>query len=475
MDHKQSLDALFKAKSIAILGASSKAGKLGHRVVENAKAMDFSGEIYPVNPGSKEILGLKCYKSLEEISGKVDIAVMVLNAEECIKAAEEIARRRDRIGDINGVVVISSGFSEMGDETGRSREKALLAPLLERGIRVIGPNCLGIIDTYHGVNTTFEIGNCPKGGVSIVSQSGAFAQSCLRSTEALGTIGINKFVAMGNMKDVDVSELIEYLGDDARTNVIALYLEGTKDARKLMTTAAEVTKRKPIVSMKPGKTELGSRAAQSHTGSIAGSFAMYKGAFRQAGIVQTFDVPEFYHTIAAMDKTPLPKGNRVCVLTVVGGPGTICIDELMSSGVAELAKLSPETKTGLKKILAPTANIGLLDGYIDMTGSVNEEIHHEVFKILIADPQIDAIIFITPPPTFLDAELLANKIVSAYQSFPEAERKTLLSVFVNGFSAADCRKILEKNSMPTLEYPDTAAKVMTNMIRYSQYRSKNSK
>jgi len=472
MNSRTSLDALFKAESIAIIGASSKPGKPGNQIVRFAMEMESSGVIYPINPGSEEILGLKCYKTLSDVPGKVDIVVIVLHAEECIKGAYEIAERRDKKGDVAGVVIVSGGFSERGDEEGREREKALLAPLLERGIRVIGPNCQGIIDTYQGINTTFDVGNYRKGGVSVLSQSGAFAVSYLMWAEPLGLLGLNKFAAMGNMKDVNAMELLNYLADDEKTNVIALYLEGTKDARELIDTTAEVTKKKPVVTLKPGRTELGSRAAQSHTGSIAGSFDMYKGAFRQAGVIQAFDVPEFYHTVAALDKMPLPKGNRICVLTVVGGPGTLCVDELMSSGEVELAHLSEETKTHLREILAPTANVCQPDGYIDMTGSVSEELHKEVFKTVLSDPNIDGIVYLTTPPAFLDEELLAKNIVATYNSFPKEERKPLLSVFLFGPTVVKCRKIMEEAGMPTLEYPDTAAKVMVNMVRYSKYRAR---
>jgi len=469
----RSLDGLFKAEGIAIIGASSKVGKPGNKIVEYALEMDFKGEIYPINPGADKIMGLQCYKDLESIEGKVDIVVVVLHSDECVVAAQKIAKRRDERGDISVVVVVSGGFSEKGDDEGRDREKALLEPLLSRGIRVVGPNCQGIIDTYQGINTTFDVGQYPKGGLSVITQSGAFAVSYLMWAHPLGLLGLSKFVSVGNMKDVSAIDLLNYFADDESTKVIALYLEGASEARKLIETAAAVSKKKPIITMKAGRTALGGRAAQSHTGSIAGSFDMYKGAFRQAGVIQTFNVPEFYHTAAAFSKMPVPKGNRVCVLTVVGGPGTLCVDELISSGVVELATLSEETKSRLREILAPTANVGKPDGYIDMTGSVSETLHQEVFKIVLSDKNIDGVIYLTTPPAFLDEEELARNIVAAYQSFPEAERKPVLSVLLYGYSVARGRKVMEAAGMPTLDYPDTAAQVMANMIRYSQYRSRN--
>ena len=274
------------------------------------------------------------------------------------------------------------------------------------------------------------------------------------------------------MTDVNAIDLMNYFAADESTRVIALYLEGTKEGRKLIETAAEVSKKKPVVALKAGRTKVGSVAAASHTASIAGSFEMYQGMFRQAGVIQALGVPEFYHTCAAFEKMPLPKGNRICVCTVVGGPGTLCVDELISSGTVELAKLSEETKNKLREILAPTANVGKPDGYIDMTGSVSEELHQEVFKIVLRDKNIDGVIYLTTPPAFLDEEALARNIIAGYQSFPSAERKPLLCVFGYGYTVSKCRKILEEAGIPTLEYPDIAAKVMINMVRYSQYKAR---
>jgi acyl-CoA synthetase (NDP forming) len=472
---KTSLDGLFKAEGIAIIGASSKKGKLGNQIVEFAKEMDFRGNIYPINPGSDSISGLKCYKTLNEIPGRIDIVAMVLNATECGDAAQKIAERKDEKGDISAVVVVTGGFSETGTEEGRLREKALLEPLISRGIRVIGPNCQGIIDTYHGINTTFDVGNYKKGGLSIISQSGALAVSFLMWGAPGSLLGLNKFVSLGNMSDVNVVDLMKYYAEDEQTNVIVLYLEGTRQGRELIETAAEVSKKKPVVAFKAGKTQTGSIAAASHTGSIAGSFEMYQGLFRQAGVIHALSVPEFYHTAAAFDKMPLPRGNKVCVLTVVGGPGTICVDELISSGIVELAKLSKETTNKLREILLPAANVGKPEGYIDMTGSVSEELHQEVFKIVLRDPNVHGMVYLTTPPAFLNEEALAKNIIAAYHSFPKEERKPVLSVFGYGYTVGKLRRIMEESGMPTLEYADIAAKVMANMIRYSQYRSRFNK
>ncbi len=465
------LDMLFNARGVAIIGASSVPGKPGNQIIQFALEMDYLGTIYPINPSSTTILGLKCYQNISAVPGPVDLVIVVLPALACVDAAKEIVARKKEKGDVAGVVVVSAGFSEYGPE-GRQREKELKEVLVSNGIRLVGPNCQGIIDTHSGVNTTFDVGRYPKGGLSFLAQSGAFSVSYLEWAHPLGLVGLNKFVSMGNMSDVNAIELIRYLGKDERTQVIALYLEGIANARELIEAAAEVSKRIPIVAFKSGKTELGSQAAQTHTGSIAGSDTIYDGAFRQAGVVRTSTVAEFYDTCRAFDKLPMLRGNRIYILTVVGGPGTICLDELSRSKHIRMAQIADETRKNLRAALAPTATVDRPQGYTDMTGAVNEELHQKVLKIVLQDPNIDGLIYLTTPPAFLDERKLAENIVAAYKSFPEERRKPLLSVLGYGYSVAEGRKIMEANGLPTLEYPDIAAKVMANMATYSQYRAR---
>jgi len=469
---RKSLDGLFNGRGVAIMGASAKKGKPGHSIVENLRAAGFTGNVYPVNAASESILGFQCYRSLEKITGRIDLVVMVLPADDCVEAARAIARRKDGKGDISAAVVVSAGFSELGTDQGRSREKALLDVLVPRGIRVVGPNCLGVMDTYSGVNTNFDIGAYRRGGLSIITQSGAFAVSYLKWAEPGRLVGLSKFVSLGNMSDVNVVELLGYLADDDRTSVIALYLEGTRQGRALVETAAHVSRKKPIVALKAGKTRIGSVAAASHTGSLAGRFEMYQGVFRQAGVVLAESVIEFYYTAAAFAKMPLPRGNSICVLTVLGGPGTLCVDELVSSGAVRLARLSEKTKSELRAILIPAANIGKPEGFIDTTPSFTEAQHREVLKIVLGDPAVSGVIYLTTPPLFMDEDALAENIIAAYESFAPEERKPLLSVIGFGSSVPRLRNRMEEAGMPTIEYPDIAAKVMINMVRYSRYKSR---
>lgn len=470
---KGGLSGLFNARSIAIVGASPKRDKPGNQIVRYAQAMDFNGQIYPVNPTQETIEGLKCYKSIMDIPGRLDLIVLIVGADECVKMAREIARRRDEKGDVNGIVVNSGGFSEGGGAKGLAREKAMLEPLQARGIRVIGPNCLGIMDQYSGVNTTFDVPPYLKGGVSIISQSGAIAASLLTWARDMELFGLSKFLTVGNMADVHMDEALEFLGNDENTKVIALYIEGIKQGRRFVEAARKVSQTKPVVAYKSGRTVHGSGAAHSHTGAIAGNDKIYDGAFRQAGVIRTTTLAEFYYTVCAMSKQPLPRGNRVCVLTVIGGPGTICIDSLLATGVVEMACLSDYTKNHLRKILAPTAVIGEPQGYVDLTASVTKEMHEEIIQTILADDGVDGLIYLNTPPPYLGDEKLVESILKGYNSFPMEERKPLLCVFTFGTNVAVLRRHFERGGIPTMEFPDVAASVMANMIRCGAWMKKS--
>ena len=467
----EDLDKMFNAEGFAVIGASSVRGKAGNQIIEFALEMDYKGTIYPINPTSETILGLKCYENIRDVPGQVDVVAVVLPAPACLEAAKEIVERKKVKGDVTGVVVVSAGFSEHSPE-GEQREKELLEILSPHGIRLVGPNCQGILDTYTGVNTSFDVGGYPKGGVAVIAQSGAFSASYLEWAHPLELVGLSKFASLGNMADIDVIEFLRYLEKDERTRVISLYLEGTPKARELIETAAEVSKTKPIVVMKTGKTHLGSQAAITHTGSIAGSDEIYDGVFRQAGVIRASTMMEFYDTCRAFGKLPLPKGNRIYILTVVGGPGTICLDELSVKKEIQITRLSEKTKRDLKEALAFTASVERPVGYTDMTGAVSEALHQDVIKMVLSDENVDGVIYLTTPPAFLDQRALAENIVAAYKSFPKEERKPFLSVIGYGYAVAECRKIMEANDLPTLEYADIAAQVMTNMVRYVEYKNR---
>jgi acetate---CoA ligase (ADP-forming) len=466
------LNAFFKPKSVAIVGASSDPKKPGHTALKNLVSMGYQGKVFPVNPREDSILGFGCFKSVLDIPEPVDVCVLLVSADLTMQVAEELVQRRLLSGDVPAAVCMSSGFGELNTSEGRQREQDLVRTLRSASIRLIGPNCVGIIDAYSGFNTNFDIPSYPKGGVSILTQSGAFANSFLFWAERLRLLGISKFASIGNMADVSMSELLSFLKDDASTRVIAIYMEGFPNPREFFETAREVSAVKPIVAMKTGKSDIGSTAALSHTGSVAGSDAIYDGAFKQAGIIRAGTILEFYDTLRAFAKQPVPEGNRVSVLTHMGGPGTICIDEISTMPQLQMAKFSPETQKALKSICAPMANIGHPDGYVDLTASHYEKLHRQVLQILFQDKNIDMVLQILAPSAFLNQTLLVKEIAQACLSRPCG--KTFLNAVTFGEFAREARQSLEDAGMPTFEYPDMLARVAGNMATYAAFRKSHS-
>ncbi len=472
MGQISSLDAFFRPKSVAIVGASSDPKKVGNTAFKNLIAMGYQGKIFPINPREESILGHRCYKNMLEIPEPVDACVLLVSADLTMQVAQELVQRKSKHNDVTAAICMSAGFGELGTPEGKKREHDLVQSLRSSGIRLIGPNCVGVFDTYSGFNTNFDIATYPKGGVSILTQSGAFANSFVFWAERMRLIGLSKFASIGNMADVTMGELLSYLKDDESTRVIALYMEGFSNPREFFEIAREVSAVKPIVVMKTGKSDIGSKAALSHTGSVAGSDAIYEGAFKQAGIIRARTILEFYDTVRAFAKQPVPTGNRVSILTHMGGPGTICMDELSATQELQLAKLSPETEKTLKSICAPMANIGHPDGYVDLTAAHYEKLHNQVLQILFQDKNIDMVLQILAPSAFLDQKLLVKEIAEACQA--QQGGKTFLNAVTFGEFAFNARQGLEDAGLPTFEYSDMLARVAGNMATYGAYRKAHS-
>lgn len=465
-------DAFFKPKSVAIVGASSDPKKPGHTALKNLVSMGYQGKVFPINPREDSILGFRCYKSMLDIPEPVDVCVLLVSADLTMQVADELVERKSRFDDVTAAVCMSAGFGELNTSEGKRRETDLVRTLRSASIRLIGPNCVGVFDTHSGFNTNFDISTYTKGGVSILTQSGAFAVSFLFWAERLRLIGISKFASIGNMADVSMSELLSLLKDDESTCVIGIYMEGFPNPREFFEVAREVSAVKPIVVIKTGKSDIGSKAALSHTGSVAGSDAIYDGAFKQAGIIRAGTILEFYDTIRALAKQPVPAGNRVSILTHMGGPGTICVDEISATKELQLAKLSPETEMALKSICAPMANIGHPDGYVDLTAAHYENLHNQVLQILFQDKNIDMVLQILAPSAFLDQKLLVKEIAEACRE--RQGGKTFLNAVTFGEFAYTVRQGLENAGMPTYEYSDMLARVAGNMANYSAYRKSHS-
>ena len=470
MQDVSALSVFFSPKSVAVVGASSDPKKPGNAALRNMISMGYKGRLFPVNPREKAILGLPCYKSVSEIPEPVELCILMVAAELTVPVAKELAERKTRFNDVKGAVCMSAGFGELATAEAGQREKDLVAVLRSASIRLIGPNCVGVMDTVSGFDTNFDIGAYPRGGISVITQSGAFGNSLLFASGTTGRVGLNKYVSVGNMADVQMAELLRFLKSDDSTRVIGIYLEGLSDPRGFFEAASEVATVKPVVVLKSGRSEMGSTAALSHTGAIAGADAIYDGAFRQFRLMRVRSVAEFYDTLRAFSKQPIPRGNRVGVLTHMGGPGTMCIDEISAHSDIKMASFTSETHAALKSILSPAANIGHPSGYIDLTAAHYENLHNQVLTLLFKDPNVDAVIQILAPSAFLDQALLAKEIVSAYESQGSAP-KPLLNVLTFGDFANDLRQGLEEASLPTFDYPDTVARVAANLSAYGAIRA----
>jgi acetyltransferase len=463
MQDVSQLEVFFRPKSVAVVGASSDPKKPGYTALKNMISLGFKGNIYPINPREESILDLQCYRSILEIKEPVEAVVLLVSAELSVLVAKDLAEKKERDKDIQVVVCMSAGFGELHTPDGIQRERDLVETLRAADIRLIGPNCLGVMDTVSGFNTNFDIGDYPGGGVSVLTQSGAFGNSLLMWSGMTGLIGLNKYVSIGNMSDVQMHELLEYWKNDDTTRVIGIYLEGLSNTRAFFDVAREVTAVKPVVILKSGSSEMGSTAALSHTGAVAGADAIYDGAFKQAGVIRARSVAEFYDTLRTFAKQPVPKGNRVAILTHMGGPGTICIDEISLTPGLKMAEFSQKTTAALKEIISPSANLGNPPGYLDLTAAHTERLHHDVLEIMFNDQGVDAVIQILAPSAFLDQKLLAREVAAAWNE-QGSVKKPLLNVVTFGDFASDLRNGLEAASLPTVDFPDLVARVTGNLV-----------
>jgi acyl-CoA synthetase (NDP forming) len=449
-----SLRQVFESRSVAVVGASKDPLKAGHQVVRSLLAAAYLGKVYPVNPNEREILGLPCYSSIAEIEEPLDLLVISLPGKAVISVMEEAAQR----GDVKGAVVLSGGFAETGIPE-RAEAQQQLAEIARRaGIRVFGPNCIGIMNPELKLVTGFHPGvSLVPGNVGYVTQSGALGGSLV--TLALSQpkpLGFARFGHVGNMCDVSNVELIEEYGNDPGIEVILVYLEGVKDGREFMRVAAQVTKKKPVLVLKVGRTETGSRATLSHTGTLAGADAVYGGAFAQCGVVRANTVHDLIAGAKAVSMLPKPGGNRVCVLTEAGGMGVISVDEVEAGGVLELAQMRRETCEKLTTLLPPMAMVCKPNGYVDMSAAAMAEAFGDALRLVLSDPSVDMVLLNSIPPTFLPAMDVAQAIVPVVEEFG----KPVATCFTVCEAMAETRRYLEENGIPTFDSPDYAVRAL---------------
>lgn len=463
----EAIDTFFKPASVAVIGASASAGKVGNIVLNNIvygskenaekkKVEGFKGNIFPINPKETEILGLKAYKSLQDVPGGVDMAVICIPPKGVVNAIEDCGNK-----GIKSVVIITAGFSETGEEGG-SVESDILEAAAKHGIRIIGPNCLGIISTFVDLNATFGDAVPRRGPISFVSQSGALCTSIIAySFEEY--LGFSNFISIGNKSDVDDSDLIEYFHRDPETKCIMLYIESLKDARDFFHRARPVVRDKPIVAFKSGYTEEGAKATSSHTGSIAGSDAAYEAAFKQAGIFRAKTLSQLFDSTRALAYQPVPEGENIAILTNAGGPGVLATDTAYTLGLT-MAELSDDTIEQLNKVCPPNWSHR---NPVDIIGDASTDRYNKCLQILMDAKEIDAVVLLLSPTAAADSFNIAHRIVDIQKT----SGKPMTVSFV-GMVAQDSENYLDYHGIPEIEYPERAVFAMHALMERMRFLKK---
>jgi acetyl coenzyme A synthetase (ADP forming)-like protein len=453
------LKLFFNPRSVAVIGASRKRGSIGGEIFHNLLSYGFDGPVYPVNPAAEVIQSVPAYKTVEAIPGAVDLAVIVVPAERVIETAESCGRK-----GVKALVVISAGFSETGKQ-GQENQAELVRVCRAAGMRLIGPNCMGIINTDAGVrlDATFAPGVPPTGRVGFSSQSGALGLAIIEHANSLG-LGISTFVSVGNKADISGNDLLRYWESDEGTHVILLYLESFGNPKKFSQIARRVGRQKPIVVVKSGRSAAGARATSSHTGAlIAASDVTVDALFRQAGVIRTDTLEELFDVASLLVNQPLPCGNRVAIITNAGGPGILCADTCEARGL-EVPVLNANSQQQLRAFLPPGAGIG---NPIDMIASAPAEHYGQTIKVVAADRNVDSLIVIFTPPLVTRAEDVAREIVDAIQR--SGANKPVLTVFLSAAAAPDA---LREANIPAYRFPETAAIALARAARYARWRER---
>jgi len=449
------LEEFFKPKSVAVIGASTSPDKLGYAVLENLVEGGYVdvGTIYPINPKADEILGQKVYPSVMDVPGEIDLAVVVIPYGYVPDVLEECGKK-----GIPAVVVISAGFREAGME-GLERELELVDIAKKYNIRLIGPNCLGIIDTFTPVNASFSAGTPPKGPMAFMSQSGALGTAILDWAQA-GRLGLAKFVSLGNKADVSEIDLLQAWVDDPDTNVIMMYSEGLPNGEEFIKVAREVTKKRPVVAIKSGVTKSGSRAVSSHTGSLAGSEQAYQAAFHQAGVLRARDMAGMFDMALALGYQPLLQDDRIAIITNAGGPGILATDALERSGMS-LARLEVETIQELEQYLPDAASAA---NPVDVLGDAKADRYQFALEVVSRDPNVDGIMVVLTPQAMTEIEGTANAVGELTQKID----KPVLACFMGEAKVQKGIRVLREYNVPNYSFPERASLAFESMSQYRE-------
>ena len=448
----QPLDVFFSPKTVAVVGATENQGSVGRTLLWNLVTSPFGGTVYPVNPKRPSVLGVKAYPSVSAIPEEVDLAVIVTPP----PSIPGIIRECGENG-VRGAIVISAGFKEIGPE-GAALEQKLKEEAEAANIRVIGPNCLGVMSPLTGMNATFATTIARPGSVGFISQSGALCTAVL-DWSLKEMVGFSAFVSVGSMVDVGWGDLIYHLGNDPKTRSIVIYMETIGNARSFLSAAREVALNKPIIVIKPGRSAAAAKAAASHTGALTGSDEVLDAAFRRCGVLRVNNIADLFYMAEVLSKQPSPRGPRLTIVTNAGGPGVLATDALITGG-GELAELTPETMEAYNAVLPPTWSH---NNPVDIIGDASPERYAKALEIAAKDKNSDGMLVILTPQAMTDPTQIAEQL----KPLAKQEGKPVLASWMGGVDVAAGEEILNRANIPTFPYPDTAARAFNYMWHYS--------
>ena len=449
---RRTLDVFFHPKNVAVIGATEAPRSVGRSIVSNLKNAPFPGAIYPVNPKHDVLLGLPCYRNIASVPEPVDLAVIATPA-----ATVPGVIRECSAADVPAAIIISAGFREIG-ERGAALETEILAEARRSGMRIVGPNCLGLMSPHSMLNATFASTMARPGHLGFISQSGALCTAILDWSRR-EMVGFSAFVSVGSMLDVGWGDLIQYLGDDPKTRSIVLYMESVGDARAFLSAAREVALSKPIIVIKPGRTQAAAKAAASHTGALTGQDDVLDAAFRRCGVLRVDTIAELFYLAEALDKQPRPRGPRLTIVTNAGGPAVLATDALLTSG-GELAELPAPIVEQLDAFLPPHWSH---QNPIDILGDASAESYAKAVDIAIKNPTSDGTLVVLAPQAMTDPSAVAQQLAA----LPNSSTKPLIASWMGGVDVAAGEAILNAAAIPAYPYPDSAAKVFQLMWRFS--------
>lgn len=452
------LEAIFDPQSVAVVGASPDPNRLGHQVLRNIVKHDYAGNIYPIHPKAKRVLGLQAYPSVLDVPDPIDLAVIVIPTEHVISVVEQCGEK-----GIKGLIIITAGFKEVGGE-GKKLERELLDTVRRYNMRMVGPNCLGVIDTVSKLNASFAALMPNAGEIAFMSQSGALCTAILDWSKNQG-MGFSRFVSLGNKSDIDEVALLQAWDQDPHSKVILAYLEGINDGQGFIAAARHITRNTPVIAIKSGVTEAGTRAASSHTGSLTGSENAYEAAFSQSGIIRARTMGELFDLATVFAYQPVMKGNQIAIVTNAGGPGIIATDATERSGSIKMATFTQETIARLQQDLPPTANVF---NPIDVIGDARSDRYRVAIRAALADPNVDGLVVLLTPQAGTDNEEIARVIHELSKDID----KPVVTSFMGDYSLGPSKEILNQCRIPNYTFPERAVQSLASMARYHQSRTR---